>query len=50
MDQAESIARLDFSTALSVSLLTALGAWLLLAVLSTVLIRKKCGKKPQYNI
>ena len=49
-EQAESIASLDFSTALAVSLVTAFGAWLLLVVISILLVRKKTGKRPQYRL
>jgi len=50
LEQTESIAALDFSTALTTALVTACGAWIFLAVLSAVLVRKKCGKKSCYHI
>lgn len=50
IDQTEAIASLDFSTALAVSLVTAFGAWLLLAGISGALLRKKCGKIKRYHI
>ena len=43
-EQAESIASLDFSTALAASTLAALAGWLILAGLCGWLLRKKCGK------
>lgn len=49
-DQAETIASLDFSSALTGSLVTAFGAWLLLVSISVVMVRKKCGKKHHYHI
>jgi len=45
-DQAESIAALDFSTALATSSLAALGGWLFLAALCRSLWRNKCGNSP----
>jgi len=50
IDQTESIAALDFSTALVVSLVTAFAAWLLLSALSAALVRKKCGKRAAYRV
>lgn len=50
IDQTESIATLDFSTTLGVSLVTAFAAWLLLVGIAGTLIRKKCGKKSQYHL
>lgn len=47
-EQAESIASLDFSTALAASSLAALGGWLLLAALCRSLWRNKCGNS-QHN-
>ena len=44
MDQTESIAALDFSTALAASTLAALAGWLILAGLCGFLLRKRCGK------
>ena len=42
-EQTESIAALDFSTALAASTLAALAGWLILAGLCGFLLRKKCG-------
>lgn len=50
IDQTESIATLDFSTAFTVSLVTAFGAWLFLTALSAALVRKKCGKKSPHIV
>ena len=50
IDQTESIAALDFSSALTGSILTACGCWLLLAAISAVLVRKKCGKLSRHRI
>lgn len=44
VEQTESIAALDFSTALAASTLAALAGWLFLAGLCGFLLRKKCGK------
>lgn len=44
VDQTESIAALDFSTALAASTLAALAGWLILAGLCGFLLRKRCGK------
>ena len=49
-DQAESIAALDFSTALAASSLAALAGWLLLAALCRSLWRNKCGNRPHYRV
>ena len=49
-DQAESIASLDFSTALAASSLAALGGWLILAALCRRLWRNKCGNSPRYRV
>jgi len=48
--QTESIAALDFSTALAASSLAALGGWLLLAALCRSLWRNKCGNPPHYRV
>lgn len=48
--QTQSIAALDFSTALSISAGAALACWLLLCVLSALLARKKCGKPPRHRV
>lgn len=45
-DQAESIAALDFSTALAASSLAALAGWLILAALCRGLWRNRCGNSP----
>ena len=49
-EQTESIAALDFSTALAASTLAAFGGWLLLTALCGVLWRKKCGKTPRSRV
>jgi len=49
-DQAESIAALDFSTALAASSLAALAGWLLLAALCRSLWRNKCGDPPRGRV
>lgn len=50
VEQAESIASLDFSTALAASSLAALAGWLLLAALCRSLWRNKCGNLPHYRV
>lgn len=49
-EQAESIAALDFSTALAASSLSALAGWLFLAALCRSLWRNKCGNLPHYRV
>ncbi len=49
-EQAESIAALDFSTALAASSLAALAGWLLLAALCRSLWRNKCGNPPRFRV
>ncbi|MBD5084442.1 MAG: sporulation protein [Clostridiales bacterium] len=49
-DQAESIAAMDFSTALAASSLAALAGWLILAALCRSLWRNKCGNSAQYRV
>lgn len=49
-EQAESIAALDFSTALAASSLAALGGWLFLAALCRSLWQNKCGNSPHYHV
>ena len=49
-EQAESIAALDFSTALAASSLAALAGWLLLAALCRSLWRNKCGNPPHNRV
>ncbi len=49
-EQAESIASLDFSTALAASSLAALGGWLFLAALCRSLWQNKCGNSPHYRV
>ena len=49
-EQTESIAALDFSTALAASSLAALGGWLLLAALCRSLWRNKCGNFPDHRV
>ena len=50
VDQTESIAALDFSTALAVSTLAALMGWLILAGLCGSILRKRCGKPSRYRV
>ena len=50
VEQTESIAALDFSTALAVSTLAALAGWLILAGLCGALLRKSCGKSPRSGV
>ena len=50
VDQTESIAALDFSTALAVSTLAALAGWLIMAGLCGALLRKKCGNPPRPDV
>ena len=50
VDQTESIAALDFSTALAASTLAALAGWLILAGLCGSLLRKRCGKLPGHRV
>ncbi|MDE7172029.1 MAG: sporulation protein [Oscillospiraceae bacterium] len=49
-EQAESIAALDFSTALAASSLAALAGWLILAALCRSLWRNKCGNPAKYRV
>ena len=49
-DQAESIAAMDFSTALAASSLAALAGWLILAALCRSLWRNKCGNLPHDRV
>ena len=50
VDQTESIAALDFSTALAASTLAALAGWLILAGLCGFLLRKRCGNLPRTRV
>ena len=50
VEQTESIAALDFSTALAASTLAALAGWLILAGLCGSLLRKKYGKSSQSRV
>ena len=50
VDQTESIAALDFSTALAASTLAALAGWLILAGLCGALLRKRCGKQSRHRV
>lgn len=50
IDQTETIASLDFSTALAVSTAAAFVSWLLLALLGSALVRKKCGNRTIYHV
>ena len=50
VDQTESIAALDFSTALAASTLAALAGWLILAGLCGSLLKKRCGKPPRSGV
>lgn len=49
-DQAESIAAMDFSTALAASSLAALAGWLILAALCRSLWRNKCSNSAKYRV
>ncbi len=49
-DQADSIAAMDFSTALAASSLAALAGWLILAALCRSLWRNKCSNLPHYRV
>ena len=49
-EQAESIAAMDFSTALAASSLAALAGWLILAALCRSLWRNKCGNSAKYRV
>ena len=49
-EQAESIAALDFSTALAASSLAALAGWLVLAALCRRLWQNRCGNSPQHRV
>lgn len=49
-DQAESIAAIDFSTALAASSLAALAGWLILAASCRSLWRNKCGNLPHDRV
>ena len=50
IDQTESIAALDFSTALAISTVAAFGAWVAISALCGALLRKKCGKSPAHGV
>ena len=50
VDQTESIAAMDFSSALAASSIAALGGWLLLAALCRSLWRNKCGNQPRHRV
>ena len=50
VEQAESIAAMDFSTALAASSLAALGGWLFLAALCRSLWRNKCGNHSRNRV
>ncbi len=50
IQQTESIAALDFSTALTISTVAAFGGWLALTALGAVLARKRCGKPKQHGV
>jgi hypothetical protein len=49
-EQAESIASLDFSTALAISSAAAFGGWLALTALGAVLAAKKGGKTRRSDV
>lgn len=49
-EQAESIAGLDFSSALAASLTTAAGVWIILALLCRRAVKKSGGKSPHCHI
>ncbi len=46
LEQTESIAALDFSTALAISTCAAFGCWLAFTALCAALAGKRCGKRP----
>lgn len=48
--QTESIAALDFSTALAISTCAALGCWLLFSVAGAALARKRSGKSEKHRV
>ncbi len=50
IDQTESIAALDFSTALAISTVAAFGAWVAITALCGALLRKKCGKPAAHGV
>ncbi len=50
MDQTESIAALDFSTALVLSTVAAFGAWVAITALCGVLLQKRCGKTKTHGV
>lgn len=50
VEQTESIAALDFSTALAASTLAALAGWLILAWLCGPLLQKSCGKSRRHGV
>ena len=50
IQQTESIASLDFSTALVISTCAALGCWFIFTALCAVLARKKCGKMSCHRV
>lgn len=49
-EQAESIASLDFSSALTISLVTVFVVWTLWVLLCAVIVRKSCGKTSSHRI
>ena len=49
-DQAESIAGLDFSSALTISLATVFVVWSLWVLLCGAVVKKSCGKSPPHHI
>ena len=49
-DQAESIAGLDFSSALAISLVTVFVVWSLWVLLCGVVVKKSCGKTSAHHI
>ena len=49
-EQTEALAALEFSTSLTLSLVTAFAAWILLVGIAAVQIRKKSGKKSRYHL
>ncbi|MGN0986168.1 MAG: nucleoside recognition domain-containing protein [Candidatus Enterenecus sp.] len=48
--QTESLAAMDFSSALAVSTVTAFGVWLAFSLLCLSLLRKKSGKTPRHPV
>ena len=50
LEQTESIAALDFSTALAISTCAAFACWLAFTALCAALAGKRCGKRPENHV